>query len=65
MLLDISAAGQRADAEQRLGVQNFLFREGVAYHQDQTFLNTNTLTLFQQLSALTHLERAVGVPDGI
>ena len=63
MLLDISAAWQRADAEQRLGVQNFLFRDGVAYHQDQ--LNTNTLTLFQQLSALTHPERVVGVPDGI
>ncbi len=65
MLLDISAAWQRADAEQRLGVQNFLFRDGVAYHQDQKFVNTNTLTLFQQLSALTHPERVVGVPDGI
>jgi hypothetical protein len=51
MLLDISAAWQRTDAEQRLGIQNFLFRDGVAYHQDQKFLNTNTLTLFQQLSA--------------
>ena len=65
MLVDISAAWQRADAEQRLRVQNFLFRDGVAYHQNQKFLNTNNPTLFQQLRALTHPERAVGVPDGI
>ena len=65
MLVDISAAWQRADAEQRLRVQNFLFRDGVAYHKDQKFLNTNNPTLFQQLTALTHPERTVGVPDGI
>jgi hypothetical protein len=62
MLVDISAAWQRAQAEQRLRVQTFLFRDGVAYHQDQKFLNTNNPTLFQQLRALTHPERAVGVP---
>jgi hypothetical protein len=55
----------RAEAEQRLRVQTFLFRDGVAYHQDQKFLNTNNPTLFQELRALTHPERAVGVPDGI
>ncbi len=65
MLMDISAAWQRADAEQRLRVQKFLFRDGVAYRPDQKFLNTNNPTLFQHLRALTHPERAVGVPDGI
>jgi len=47
MLVDISAAWQRAEAEQRLRVQKFLFRDGVAYHQDQKFLNANNPTLFQ------------------
>jgi site-specific DNA recombinase len=65
MLVDISAAWERADAEQRLRVQTFLFREGLAYHQDQKFLNTTNPTLFQQLRTLTHPESAVGVPDGI
>jgi site-specific DNA recombinase len=65
MLVDVSAAWQRADVEQRLRVQNFLFRDGVAYHQDQKFLNTANPTLFQQLRALSHPERVVGVPDGI
>jgi len=65
MLVDVAAAWQRADAEQRLRVQNFLFRDGVAYHKEQKFLNTTNPTLFQQLRALTHPERAVGVPDGI
>ena len=65
MLVDVATAWQRADAEQRLRVQNFLFRDGVAYHQEQKFLNTTNPTLFQQLRALTHPERAVGVPDGI
>ena len=48
MLVDVAAAWQRADAEQRLCVQNFLFRDGVAYHQDQKFLNTANHTLFQR-----------------
>ena len=65
MLVDVSAAWQRADAEQRLRVQNFLFRDGIAYHQNQKFLNTANPTLFQQLKSLTHPERVVGVPDGI
>ncbi len=65
MLVDISAAWQRADAEQRFSVQNFLFRDGVAYHQTQKFLNTTDAPLFQQLRALTHPQTTVGVPDGI
>ncbi|MGC2171107.1 MAG: recombinase family protein [Candidatus Sulfotelmatobacter sp.] len=65
MLVDISAAWQRANAEQRFRVQNFLFRDGLAYHQKQKFLNTPNPTLFQQLRALTHPKSAVGVPDGI
>lgn len=46
ILLDISAAWQRADAEQGLRVQNFLFRDSVAYHRDQKVLNTNTRRCF-------------------
>lgn len=65
MLVDVSAAWQRADAEQRIRVQNFLFRDGVAYHQDQKFLNTANPTLFQRLKSLTHPEIVVGVPGGI
>lgn len=65
MLVDVASAWQRADAEQKLRVQTFLFREGVAYHQEQKFLNTANPTLFQQLRAFTHPERVVGVPDGI
>jgi DNA invertase Pin-like site-specific DNA recombinase len=65
MLMDVSAAWQRADVEQRLRVQNLLFRDGIAYHQNQKFLNTPNPTLFQQLRSLTHSQRVVGVPDGI
>ncbi len=65
MLVDVAAAWQRADAEQRLRVQNFLFQGGIAYHQNQKFLNTTNPTLFQQLRGLAHCERMVGVPDGI
>jgi hypothetical protein len=38
------------------------FQDGVAYDQDQKFLNTANPTLFQQLKSLTHPETAVGVP---
>ena len=62
MLVDISAAWERADIEQRLRVQNFLFREGVPYDQDQKFLNTPNPALFQQLRSVIHPETAVGVP---
>ena len=65
MLVDVSAAWERADAEQRHRVQNFLFRDGVSYHQDQKFLNTANPTLFQQLKSLSHPETVFGVPDGI
>ena len=65
MLVDVSAAWQRADPQQRLRVQNFLFRDGIGYHQQHKFLNTTNPTLFQQLSALTHPEKVGGVPDGI
>lgn len=65
MLLYISAAWQRADAEQRVRVQNFLFRDGLAYHETQEFLNTANPTLFQQLRVLIRPESMVGVPDGI
>ena len=65
MLVDVSAAWQRADIEQRIRVQNFLFRDGIAYHQTHKFLNTANPTLFQQLRSLSHSKRAVGVPDGI
>jgi hypothetical protein len=61
----VAVAWQRADAEQRLRVQNFLFQGGIAYHQNQKFLNTTNPTLFQQLRGLAHCERVVGVPDGI
>jgi site-specific DNA recombinase len=65
MLTDVSAAWQRADVEQRLRVQNFLFQDGIAYHQNQKFLNTANPTLFQQLRSLAHSQTVVGVPDGI
>ena len=63
MLVDVAAAWHRADAEQRLRVQNFLFQDGIAYHQNQKVLNTTNPTLFQQLRGLAHCERVVGVPD--
>ena len=65
MLVDIAAAWQRADVEQRIRVQNFLFQGGIAYHENEKFLNTANPTLFQQLKGLAHCERMVGVPDGI
>jgi hypothetical protein len=46
MLVDVATAWQRADAEQRLRVQNFLFQGGVAYHRNQKFLNTTNPSLF-------------------
>ena len=65
MLVDVAAAWQRADVEQRIRVQNFLFRGGIAYHQEPKFLNTANPTLFQQLRRLAHSETVVGVPGGI
>jgi len=65
MLVDIAAAWQRADVEQRLRVQNFLFQGGIAYEKHEKFLNTPNPTLFQQLRGLAHCEGVVGVPDGI
>ena len=65
MLVDIAAAWQQAGIEQRLGVQNFLFQDGIAYEKSQKFLNTANPTLFQQLRDLAHCQVEVGVPDGI
>ncbi len=62
MLVDIAAAWQQAGIEQRLGVQNFLFRDGIAYEKTQKFLNTANPTLFQQLRGLAHCQEVVGVP---
>jgi site-specific DNA recombinase len=62
MLVDIAAAWQHAGIEQRLGVQNFLFRDGIAYEKSQKFLNTANPTLFQQLRELAHCQELVGVP---
>ena len=65
MLVDIAAAWQRADVEQRLSVQNFLFQGGIGYTEKEKFLNTSNPTLFQQLKSLARCESTVGVPDGI
>jgi hypothetical protein len=65
MLVDISAAWEVAGVEQRVSVQNFLFQDGIAYEQNQRFLNTTKPTLFQQLRDLAHCKEGVGVPDGI
>jgi DNA invertase Pin-like site-specific DNA recombinase len=65
MLVDIAMAWQKADIEQRVRVQTFLFCAGVAYHENQKFLNTGKPTLFQQLRTLTNPQSMVGVPDGI
>jgi DNA invertase Pin-like site-specific DNA recombinase len=65
MLLDVATAWQKADIEQRVRVQNLLFRAGVAYHENQKFLNTSKPTLFQQLRTLADPQRMIGVPDGI
>ena len=65
MLVDIATAWQRADVEQRVRVQNFLFQDGISYEKNQRFLNTANATLFQQLRALAHCKGGFGVPDGI
>ena len=65
MLVDVAAAWQQADVERRIRVQNFLFQGGIAYHENDKFLNTVNPTLFQQLRGLTRSESMVGVPDGI
>jgi site-specific DNA recombinase len=65
MLVDIAAAWRRAGIEERVRVQNFLFRDGIAYDQKRKFLNTPNTTLFQQLRDLAHCKGGVGVPDGI
>jgi hypothetical protein len=65
MLVDIAAAWQQAEVEQRVRVQNFLFQDGIAYEQTDKFLNTPNPTLFQQLRDLAHCKEVVGVPDGI
>jgi site-specific DNA recombinase len=65
MLVDIAAAWQRADVEQRIRVQNLLFQGGIWYDKNEKFLNTANPTLFHQLRGLSRCESVVGVPDGI
>lgn len=65
MLVDIAAAWQRANVEERISVQNFLFQGGIKYRENEKFLNTPNPTLFQQLRSLADCETRVGVPDGI
>jgi len=65
MLVDVATAWQKADIEQSVRVQNFLFHAGVAYDENQKFLNTSKPTLFQHLRMLTDPQSMVGVPDGI
>jgi hypothetical protein len=65
MLTDIAAAWQKADVEQRVGVQNFLFHDGIAYNKANKFLNTDKPSLFQQLRSIVCCQNEVGVPDGI
>ena|SRR5579863_2716649 len=65
MLVDIAAAWQRANVEERISVQNFLFQGGIKYRENEKFLNTANPTLFQQLRRLADCETVVGVPDGI
>ena len=65
MLTDIAAAWQKADVEQRVGVQNFLFHNGIAYNKANKFLNTDKPSLFQQLRSIVCCHNEVGVPDGI
>jgi hypothetical protein len=64
MLAAVAAAWQRADSEQRLRVQNFLFQDGIAYHQNQKFLNTTNPTLFQQLRAWRTAKELLACPPG-
>ncbi len=40
MLVDMAAAWQRAEVEQRVRVQNFLFQDGIADDKTRGFLNT-------------------------
>ncbi len=65
MLVDIASAWQRAEVEQRVCVQNFLFQGGIAYDKTRGFLNTANPTLFHQLRDIAHCKDGVGVPDGI
>ena len=65
LLVDIAAAWQRADVEQRVRIQNFLFQDRIAYEKNHRFLNTAEVTLFQQLRGLARCKDGVGVPDGI
>jgi len=65
MLVDIAAAWQLAEVEQRVRVQNLLFQDGIAYDKSHKFLNTTKPILFQQLRDLAHCEGGGGVPDGI
>jgi hypothetical protein len=65
MLVDISAAYQRAEPEQKQGVQTLLFKEGLLYSEDQGFLNTSKPSLFSVLEKIGGRKRYVGVPDGI
>jgi len=65
MLVHVAAAWEQAGIEQRLRVQNFLFRDGILYTKNKKFLNSPNPTLFQQLRELTCSENGVGVPDGI
>ena len=50
MLVDVAAAWQQADVERRIRVQNFLFQGGIAYHENDKFLNTVNPTLFQHFN---------------
>ena len=64
-LMDISAAWEKAEVENRYRVQTLLFSDGLTYDPISNSLNSANSTLFNNLTQLEASFHQIGVPDGI
>ena len=63
-LVDISGAWQIANPEQRIRIQNLLFKDGLEYSPKQGILNRSNSSLFSMLLATTTQEGLLASPTG-
>jgi site-specific DNA recombinase len=64
MLVDIAGAWREAGAEQRVGVQNLLFEDGLLYSKRSGFLNTSKPSLFSVLEEISTEQDMLASPTG-
>jgi hypothetical protein len=65
MLLDMAKAWQLAEPEQKIGVQELLFQDGISYSQESGQFEHRNPCLFNCDGKDAGQKLVVGVPDGI